>query len=84
MSELVIRTSCGSVRGERREGSCRFSGIPYAETPRFEPPRPLRWEGVLDATGQETDCWQYAAFRDESKDENPFYSNEFRKGLTFQ
>jgi len=84
VSELVIRTSCGSVRGERREGSCLFSGIPYAETPRFEPPRPLRWEGVLDATGQETDCWQYAAFRDESKDENPFYYNEFRKGLTFQ
>ena len=83
MNEILIETGCGAVRGEVREGARFFRGIPYAETPRFAYPRPISWEGVYDATGPERDCWQYASFNDESQDENPFYYNEFRPGLTF-
>ncbi|MGH9304644.1 MAG: carboxylesterase/lipase family protein [Acidimicrobiales bacterium] len=55
MSEVVVTTGCGPVRGLAREGIARFSSIPYAMPPegllRFasaEPPRP--WAKVRDCT----------------------------------
>ena len=83
MSDCTVMTSGGAVRGLQTK-SCRlFRGIPFAETERFELPKPVRWDGVFDATQDETDCWQYGAFVDESKDENPFYYEEFRRGRVF-
>ncbi|MEV7237017.1 carboxylesterase family protein [Streptomyces sp. NPDC051020] len=51
----VVPTRRGPVRGERRDGSIRFLGIPYAQPPvgdlRFAAPVPPRpWTEVLDAT----------------------------------
>ena len=84
MSDFIIQTKCGQIKGFQGEGYRLFRGIPYAVTERFEYPRPImHWDGVLDATGEEIDCWQYSSFNDESKDENPFYYNEFRPNREF-
>ncbi|MEV6232686.1 carboxylesterase family protein [Saccharopolyspora shandongensis] len=50
----VVRTECGAVRGETREGYSVFRGIPYAApldgARRFQAPAPPhRWDGVRDA-----------------------------------
>lgn len=85
MSDCIVETSCGRVKGLQGECFRLFRGIPYAVTERFTYPKPItHWEGVLDATGEETDCWQYSSFNDESKDENPFYYNEFRPNREFR
>lgn len=52
---MIASTTCGEVRGVRRDGVLRFLGVPYGEAPigplRFAPPiRRLPWSGVLDAT----------------------------------
>lgn len=55
MSETVVAsTAAGRVRGERREHSLAFRGIPYAAAPvgelRFAAPAPHPgWDGVRDA-----------------------------------
>ncbi|MGW1658111.1 carboxylesterase/lipase family protein [Streptomyces atratus] len=54
MTEDIIRTSHGPVRGERTETGVRFLGIPYARPPigplRFAAPVPPEpWADVLDA-----------------------------------
>jgi para-nitrobenzyl esterase len=55
MSELVVSTASGKVRGLRKHGIAQWRGIPYAEPPRgalrFLPPRPpVPWSGERDAT----------------------------------
>ncbi|WP_175412066.1 carboxylesterase/lipase family protein [Streptomyces sp. TRM64462] len=52
---VVVRTSAGPVRGERRTHGVRFLGIPYAQPPvgplRFAAPVPSEtWTDVRDAT----------------------------------
>ncbi|MGK5628753.1 carboxylesterase/lipase family protein [Streptomyces sp. URMC 123] len=51
----VVRTTAGSVRGERAGALTVFRGVPYARPPigplRFASPRPpVPWSGVRDAT----------------------------------
>src|SRR5262245_42639936 len=55
MSNLVVDTVSGPVRGQARGGVAVWKGIPYAEPPvgalRFRPPEPPRpWAGERDAT----------------------------------
>ncbi len=55
MSQLLARTTAGTVRGEAFEGGIAFKGIPFAAPPvgprRFRPPEPAEsWEGVREAT----------------------------------
>ena len=84
VSEIILQTGCGPVRGRQEQGYRIFRGIPYAITERFTMPRAVpAWTEVLDATGPETDCWQYSSFNDESRDDNPFYYQEFRPGRDF-
>lgn len=54
MSDVIVRTTTGLVRGYERKGHEEFLGIPYAEAPvgelrfrRCVPKKP--WEGVFDA-----------------------------------
>ncbi|MCQ2502081.1 MAG: carboxylesterase family protein, partial [Lachnospiraceae bacterium] len=54
MSEWIISTSSGKVRGYEREERVEFLGIPYAEAP--VGPRRLKrsvakeaWDGIFDA-----------------------------------
>ncbi|HEY2685731.1 MAG TPA: carboxylesterase family protein [Steroidobacteraceae bacterium] len=54
MTDPVVRTRYGSVRGSRNSGVCRFMSVPYAAPPvgtrRLRVPEPpLRWDGVRDA-----------------------------------
>ena len=54
IESCMARVSAGVVHGQRHDGVCRFSAIPYAAPPigplRWTPPRPARWQGALDAT----------------------------------
>ena len=55
MTDLIVETTHGKVRGERHGEVGIWKGIPYAEPPfgalRFRPPRPpATWSGVRDAT----------------------------------
>ncbi|MBP2471765.1 para-nitrobenzyl esterase [Crossiella equi] len=55
MTEPVVSTSSGRVRGEVTGGITRFRAVPYAAAPagalRFAPPQPApAWDGVRDAT----------------------------------
>ena len=54
VTEPVVRTSAGQVRGRAEDGVAVFRGIPFAEPPvgdlRFAAPHPARpWDGVRDA-----------------------------------
>ncbi len=85
-ADMVYRdTPCGRVKGWQLSDAEIYRGIPYAETARFTLPVQITaWDGVLDATQTEKDCWQYSAFRDESKDAEHFYYTEFRSERSFQ
>jgi para-nitrobenzyl esterase len=53
VSDVVVDTDRGALRGTWRDGVARFLGVPYAAPPtgrrRFRPPEPERWAGVRDA-----------------------------------
>jgi para-nitrobenzyl esterase len=66
MSELVVSTASGKVRGLHKDGACHWRGIPYAAPPlgalRFLPPRPpVPWTGERDAT-------RFGALAEQSRD----------------
>src|SRR5690606_2746734 len=53
MSDLIVATASGLVKGRWVDGIERYLGIPYAEAPvgdrRFQAPAPHRsWDGVRD------------------------------------
>ena len=55
MTDLIVETTHGKVRGERHGEVAIWKGIPYAAPPvgalRFRPPQPAAaWSGVRDAT----------------------------------
>ncbi|MDQ1130338.1 carboxylesterase/lipase family protein [Microbacterium sp. SORGH_AS_0888] len=55
MSDPVVATEAGAVRGIARAGSFAFLGIPFAKPPvgalRYASPEPVEpWDGVRDAT----------------------------------
>ena len=54
VTEPVVRTAAGQVRGRAEDGVAVFRGIPFAQPPvgdlRFAAPRPVRpWDGVREA-----------------------------------
>jgi para-nitrobenzyl esterase len=54
MTDTIVETGLGRIRGHRSDGVHTFLGIPYAAPPfgadRFRPPRPAQpWSGVRDA-----------------------------------
>lgn len=63
MSESVVKTQYGTVKGISKNGVQTWKGIPYAKPPvgqlRFKAPDPpAAWEGVLDATAYGPVCPQ--------------------------
>ena len=50
LTEPVVQTQWGKIRGFLYDGIYTFHGIRYAKAKRFLPPQPLKpWEGVKDA-----------------------------------
>lgn len=78
MSEILLDTPCGRIRGSEENGCRRFRGIRYARTPRFEKPQETEhWDGVFDALKNGPDCLQHASFCRGSAPESSFYDREF-------
>ncbi len=80
---FLKETSMGTFKGIETEKTHEFRAIRYAEAKRWEYPKAIdSYEGEYDATTFKNCCFQMRAFE---KDEecNPFYSKEFRKGMTF-
>ncbi|MBQ6389036.1 MAG: carboxylesterase family protein [Mogibacterium sp.] len=84
MDKITIETGLGKIIGTVENGVCMYRGIPYAVTERFRVPRDYpKWD-VFDATGIETDCYQYLTYRDESQGPDAFYHKEFRSNQEFR
>lgn len=82
MEEIIWSCPCGDIKGKKIEDKAvLFQGIPYAHTKRFETPKLIEsWNGVLDGTKGELDCFQFSSFHKES---GGFYAREFRSNKTF-
>ena len=83
--DILLNTSCGTLRG-RENARCRmFLGVPFAKAERFAYAEPIaRWDGVFDATKPGSACPQNRAVHEHF--EHPtrrFYHKEFREGQTF-
>jgi para-nitrobenzyl esterase len=59
VSELIVQTSSGAVRGSALPGLRRWRGIPYAKAARFAAPEPVEpWQGVREAAAFGKQCPQ--------------------------
>ena len=62
MSEPIVATAAGRVRGQTTDGIHAFKGIPYGGdtggSARFRPPPPVPWAGVRDALEPGPACLQ--------------------------
>ena len=65
MTDQIVATTAGKVRGIEKMGCLQFRGIPFAAPPvgelRWKPPQPhAAWDGVRDATEFGPICPQVA------------------------
>lgn len=88
MSDPIVETTAGKVRGSTVEGVHSFKGIPYgADTSRANrsPPRkPAPWQGVRDAVEVGPACYQPARANFElgvSMSEDCLVLNVWTRGL---
>lgn len=59
MTEPIVQTAAGLVRGTSDAGVRRWLGVPYATVHRFEAPHPVEpWQGLRDATAHGRQCPQ--------------------------
>jgi para-nitrobenzyl esterase len=63
MTDVLVTTTAGTLRGEAGDGIAVFKGVPYAAPPvgdlRFRPPAPVEpWTGVRDALAYGPSCPQ--------------------------
>ena len=83
--EILLHTSCGTLRGTETERCTRFLGVPFAKAERFAYAKPVEhWDGVLDATKPGPACPQNRAVHEHL--EHPtrrFYKREYREGIDF-
>ncbi len=85
ISEAVLKTDFGTVRGRKLNGICKYLGIPYAKAERFAYAEPIdSREGVCDAGSFGPACPQYRQwFPHLDVPQRLFYYREFREGLEF-
>ncbi len=78
----VVTTKYGKIKGESREKSFVWRGLPYALPPigerRFkEALPPLKWKGVYDATFFRPACLQMVRFEKQQESEDCLYLNVY-------
>lgn len=86
MSDVVVTTTGGTVRGTSSGGVRRFLGIPYAAVPRdrFAPPvAHPPWSGVRDATRPGPTAPQPARGGFAALDMSPFFGPGWVRGQNF-
>ncbi|MHA1729220.1 MAG: carboxylesterase/lipase family protein [Promethearchaeota archaeon] len=58
----IVETKSGKIQGYITRSVKKFKGIPYAEPPigklRFAPPKPIKWNGIFEATQWGPECPQ--------------------------
>ncbi len=83
--EILLNTSCGTLRGTENARCRRYLGVPFAKAERFAYAETIdKWDGVLDATKPGPACPQNRAVHEHL--EHPtrlFYKREYREGLGF-
>ncbi|MFD9697872.1 carboxylesterase/lipase family protein [Lentzea sp. NPDC059081] len=71
MPSDIVTTDTGQIRGEVRDSSLVFEGVPYARAARWEPPvRAASWEGVRDARAPGSPCPQVGSSYSEERSTN--------------
>lgn len=85
MTDVLVPTSAGSLRGTIDDGIAVFKGVPYAAPPvgdlRFRPPAPVApWDGTRDAVAYGPSCPQPTQrpagwTQEESESEDCLYLN---------
>jgi para-nitrobenzyl esterase len=88
MTETIVTTTTGAVRGATQDDVRRYLGIPYAASPtgalRFAKPQPYpAWNGVRDATRPGPSAPQPAAPPFEALDIEPLVGSGWRHGDDF-
>lgn len=85
MSEIILNTACGAVRGTIRSECLEFLGIRYATAGRFEYCNQiLHWDGIYDATVPGSTCPQTRTWYEHLEiPERMFYHREFRDGIVY-
>ncbi len=80
---FLKQTAMGTLRGVEKENVLEYRAIRYATAKRWEYPTAVdSWEGEYDATCHKDCCYQMRAFEEDAVC-NPFYSKEFRAGMSF-
>lgn len=83
MKTVEVNTKCGKVIGIDDENCNKFLGIRYAKAERWRyPVITTKFEADYDATKYGACSFQRRAFEPDEEC-NPFYSKEFRKGISF-
>ncbi len=88
MTETIVTTTTGAVRGTAQDGVRRYLGVPYAASPlgalRFAKPQPYpAWDGVRDATRPGPSAPQPTAPPFEALDIEPLVGPGWRHGDDF-
>jgi len=88
MTDLVVTTTAGRVRGTVTDGVARFFGVPYAAPPvgarRFAPPEPHpAWEGERDGSVRGPNAPQIHSREFPGLDMKPVVRPEWHRGDDF-
>ena len=87
MENIVLNTEIGNFKGNKKDASLEFLGIPFARCQRFEYATLIDKYDDVDATKRSYSVMQkrnWPEFEHLEKPERAFYHKEFRDGIEFE